>query len=118
MVVGCRICIQMWNFWTDSINTPKKLKNFRTNSVPLQSISGNENWVFDFRDSTLLQKLHSTFYITGKMHPSTNPSVITHEVKQTLNKLSTTPPEPTIPRPPTQGPPIPSALSFVSPPNS
>ena len=59
----------MWNFWTVTINTPKNSKNFRSKLVAPEWISRNENWVFDFDDSTLLQKLHSTFYINGKMHP-------------------------------------------------
>jgi hypothetical protein len=49
---------------------PKKFKNFRSNSVPLQGIWGNENWVFDFEVSALLAKCTLGFYITGKTHPS------------------------------------------------
>jgi len=42
---------------------PKKFKNFRSNSVPLQWIWRNENWVFDLRVSTLLTKRTPEFYI-------------------------------------------------------
>jgi hypothetical protein len=60
----------MWNFWIVFSLGPKKFKNFRSNSVPLQGIWGNGNWVFDFRVSTLLTKRTPEFYITGKMHPA------------------------------------------------
>jgi hypothetical protein len=35
---------------------PKIFNFFRSNSVPLQRISGNENWVFDIGHSALLRK--------------------------------------------------------------
>jgi hypothetical protein len=53
---------------------PKKFKNFSSNSVALQRISGIEFWVFDFGVSTLLAKCTlGILHYSQKAPPVLNP---------------------------------------------
>jgi len=59
----------MWNFWIVFSLGPKKNFFFRSNSVALQRISGNEFSIFNLGHSTLPGKRTPGFYITLQNAP-------------------------------------------------